>query len=98
VLVAVTFPSGTDLSAQAATACLPQMISRGDELPMNFVSFRTLFLVNFVERRKAEVQLPRTRFLGTGVKIAMAAAHFHGFGVARQGSWTTWVNNASTPL
>jgi hypothetical protein len=26
------------------------------------------------------------------VKIAMAAAHFHGFGVARQGPWNTWVN------
>src|SRR5215208_3401587 len=27
-----------------------------------------------------------------GVKIALAAAHFHGFGVARQGPWLTWVN------
>jgi hypothetical protein len=26
------------------------------------------------------------------VKIALAAAHFHGFGVARQGLWITWVN------
>jgi hypothetical protein len=26
------------------------------------------------------------------VKIALAAAHFHGFGVARQGPWVTWVN------
>jgi hypothetical protein len=25
------------------------------------------------------------------VKIALAA-HFHGFGVARQGPWITWVN------
>src|SRR5215208_52366 len=28
----------------------------------------------------------------TGVKIALAAALFHGFGVARQGPWNTWVN------
>jgi hypothetical protein len=28
------------------------------------------------------------------VKIDSAAAHFHGFGVARQGPWVTWVNNA----
>src|SRR5215211_7617161 len=27
--------------------------------------------------------------LGTGVKIASAEAHFHGFGVARQGPWIT---------
>ena len=26
------------------------------------------------------------------VKIALVAAHFHGFGVARQGPWVTWVN------
>jgi hypothetical protein len=26
------------------------------------------------------------------VKIALAAAHFHDFGVARQGPWNTWVN------
>jgi len=26
------------------------------------------------------------------VKIALAAAHFHGFGVARQGPWNTSVN------
>ena len=30
----------------------------------------------------------------TGVKMALAAAHFHGFGVARQGPWVTWVNKA----
>ena len=30
--------------------------------------------------------------LGTGVKIASTTAHFHGFGVARQGPWITWVN------
>src|SRR5918994_4453469 len=29
------------------------------------------------------------------VKIVSAAAHFHGFGVARQGPWNTWVNKAS---
>src|SRR5829696_8762359 len=28
--------------------------------------------------------------LGTGVKIALVGAHFHGFGVARQGPWITW--------
>jgi hypothetical protein len=26
------------------------------------------------------------------VKIALTVAHFHGFGVARQGPWITWVN------
>ena len=26
------------------------------------------------------------------MKIASAAARFHGFGVARQGPWITWVN------
>jgi hypothetical protein len=26
------------------------------------------------------------------VKIVSGAAHFHGFGVARQGPWVTWVN------
>src|SRR5688572_29627112 len=30
--------------------------------------------------------------LGTGVKIALAAAYFHGFGVARRGPWVTSVN------
>src|SRR5215208_3161715 len=30
--------------------------------------------------------------LGTGVKIALAATHFYGFGVARQWSWDTWLN------
>src|ERR671911_1441017 len=29
------------------------------------------------------------------VKIALAAAHFHGFGVARQGPWITWVNSSA---
>jgi hypothetical protein len=29
---------------------------------------------------------------GTGVKIDSAATHFHGFGVAQQGPWATWVN------
>jgi hypothetical protein len=29
------------------------------------------------------------------VKMALAAAHFHGFGVARQGPWITSVNNPS---
>ena len=28
----------------------------------------------------------------TGVKTVSAAAHFPGFGVARQGPWITWVN------
>ena len=28
----------------------------------------------------------------TGVKIALAVALFHDFGVARQGPWNTWVN------
>src|SRR5215208_8496215 len=29
------------------------------------------------------------------VKIALAAAHFHGFGVAHAGPWVTWVNRES---
>src|SRR5215207_7758482 len=37
-------------------------------------------------------ELPRTPFLGTGVKIGLAAAHFHSVGVARAGPWNTWVN------
>jgi hypothetical protein len=44
----------------------------------------------FAERHQREVRrihLPRT-----GVKIVSAAAHFHGFGVARQGPWVTRVN------
>src|ERR671910_3589406 len=44
---------------------------------------------------------PRTPFgrssqNSTDVKIAPAAAHFHGFGVARQGPWVTWVNKAAS--
>ena len=37
-------------------------------------------------------ELPRIPIPRTGVKIAFAAALFHGFGVARQGPWLTWVN------
>src|SRR5215212_3359076 len=33
--------------------------------------------------------------LGTGVKIVSGAAHFHGFGVARQGPWVTGVKIVS---
>jgi|SRR5918994_4529745 hypothetical protein len=37
--------------------------------------------------------LPRGSLLGTGVKTALAAAHFHDFGVAlQQGPWNTRVN------
>ena len=39
----------------------------------------------------------RNDAIGTGVKIAVAAAHFHGFGVARQGPLVTWVNNGPRP-
>ena len=28
------------------------------------------------------------------VKIALGRLHFHGFGVARQGPWVTWVNKS----
>src|SRR5215212_6391854 len=38
-------------------------------------------------RELRRILIPRT-----GVKIDSAAAHFHGFGVARQGPWVTWVN------
>jgi hypothetical protein len=31
----------------------------------------------------------------TGVKIALAVALFHGFGVARQEPWISWVNKCS---
>ena len=34
-------------------------------------------------------ELPRIYLPRTGVKIALAAAHFHGFGVAWQGPWNT---------
>jgi hypothetical protein len=44
--------------------------------------------VNFRELRHCEVR--RMHLLGTGVKIALVGAHFHGFGVARQGPWITW--------
>src|SRR5215217_1526026 len=37
-------------------------------------------------------EVPRRHLPHTGVKIALAAAHFHGIGVARQGPWLTWVN------
>ena len=30
--------------------------------------------------------------LRAGVKIGLAAAHFHSVGVARAGPWNTWVN------
>src|SRR5215213_2848701 len=46
---------------------------------------------NFRECPIGEVR--RIPILGTGVKIALAAAHFHGIGVARQGPWVTWVNS-----
>jgi hypothetical protein len=39
--------------------------------------------------------LLRIHLPGTGVKIALATAHFHGFGVARAGPWNTWVNKSS---
>src|SRR5215212_3180860 len=48
---------------------------------------------NFRESPKGEVR--RIPILGTGVKIALTAAHFHGSGVARQGPWITWVNKPS---
>jgi len=38
--------------------------------------------------------LPRTLLLGTGVKIALAAAHFHSVGVALAEPWNTWVKNS----
>jgi hypothetical protein len=40
----------------------------------------------------AACRLPRIYLLGTGLRIVWAEAHFHGFGVARQGPWNTWVN------
>src|SRR5215212_3810383 len=49
---------------------------------------------NFVELRKAEVQLRRIYLPGTGVKIVSAVALFHSFGVARQGPWITRVNKS----
>jgi hypothetical protein len=41
-------------------------------------------------------ELRRILLLGTGVKIALAAAHFHGFGVAPQGPWITWMNKGES--
>src|SRR5215208_4209601 len=52
-----------------------------------------LLAVNFGELPYGEVR--RILLLGTGVKIALAAAPFHGFGVARQGPWITWVNKSA---
>jgi ribosomal protein S14 len=46
--------------------------------------------------RYRQGELRRIPILGTGVKIALAAAHFHGFGVARQAPWITWVNKVGT--
>jgi hypothetical protein len=40
----------------------------------------------------AFVPVFQTVSLGTGGKIAFAAAHFHSFGVALAGPWNTWVN------
>jgi hypothetical protein len=37
-------------------------------------------------------ELLRTPLPCTGVKIALATAYFHGFGVARAGPWNTRVN------
>ena len=37
-------------------------------------------------------ELPRIPLLGTGVKIALAEAHLHGFGGGLAGPWITWVN------
>src|SRR5215212_844583 len=54
---------------------------------------RTILPANFLELRYDEVR--RTRLLGTGVKIALAVALFHGFGMARQGPWNTWVNKSA---
>jgi hypothetical protein len=41
-------------------------------------------------------ELRRISLLGTGVKIVSAAAHFHGFGVARQGPWVTRVKKGKS--
>jgi hypothetical protein len=54
---------------------------------------------NFAEAVQSEVprtgpgQSSRNFPSRTGVKIALAAADFHSFGVARQGPWFTSVNN-----
>jgi hypothetical protein len=40
-------------------------------------------------------EVRRIHLPGTGVKIALAVAHFHGFGVARQGPWVTWVKKSA---
>jgi hypothetical protein len=41
---------------------------------------------------------PRIPLPRTGVKIALGRLHFHGFGVARQGPWITWVNKQNAFL
>src|SRR5215204_1335938 len=46
--------------------------------------------------QNAGYRLRRIHLLGTGMKVVWAAAHFHGFGVARQGPWITWVNEDAT--
>ena len=62
--------SSTD---DAALRSLMPLLPLGDESAMNFWR-------NFAGSDKAEVR--RIYLLGTGVKIASTAAHFHGFGVA----------------
>jgi hypothetical protein len=44
-----------------------------------------------------EYSVARTPLLSTGVKIGLATVDFHGFGVARQGPWITWVNRVGCP-
>jgi hypothetical protein len=70
-------------------------------MPSSGASWRTrersrAALLDKEEPRTPSTEVRRISLLSTGVKIDSAAAHFHGFGVARQGPWNTSVNLPST--
>src|SRR5918994_5520288 len=82
--------AGANLSATRQST----RVSKGDASP---IWARNGSLANFLELCACELR--RIPIPGTGVKIALGRLHFHGFGVARQGPWITWVNTAaSRPL
>src|SRR5215203_6520744 len=80
--------------------------SRSSQSPSSRYSYSRISpsTTSMMPPAESQSQLPRTpstevrriSLLSTGVKIDSAAAHFHGFGVARQGPWSTSVNLPST--
>jgi hypothetical protein len=68
----------------------PRSSKHGKGIEETLLSEEAAVANYFRERHTCEVRriyIPRT-----GVKIALAAAYFHGFGVARLGPWVTSVN------